>query len=591
MPPSHSAAPGPFASAVLRRALLIFLPAALVTGGVVLALVYQDRANERILYEQAGAHLVDLHADIITRELKAVQSDLLYLAKQKPLADFLSNGRTSKAELEDEYILFCGQKAVYDQIRYLDATGQERIRVNYDNGKPAAVADKELQPKGDRYYFTQTMHLERGEVFVSPFDLNVEHGEIEQPMKPVIRFATPVFDRDGAKRGIVILNYLGAALITRLAQVSVSFPGKAQLLNADGYFLMGATPSDEWGFMFGNKRTFATYHPEAWEHIAGNERGQFDTAQGLFTFRALAPGARKPLAPSPPAPLPRNGGEGGVDPDAADARLIVVSHVSPDVLTQRTTLLLHRLLLLYGVALLLLLGLAWYLGYVGALRREHERQLADSEGRLRTLSAQLITAQEEERRHIARDLHDEMGQVVTAMTLALQRAAHATDIDKKNDLIANSLKGAERLLHTIHEVVARVRPPLLDDLGLKDAVQSYLSDYEHRSGVPVRADLRFDSTDVPAIVSENIYRILQEALTNVSKHARATEVHVELHVSPKHGTLIVRDDGGGFDPASLDGKRLGILGMRERAELLDGTFTVQSAPAKGTEIRVTLPMR
>src|SRR5262249_52452261 len=136
MSASRTDAPGPFALAVLRRALLIFLPAALVTGGVVLALYYQDRANERILDEQARAHLVDLHADIIARELKAVQSDLLYLAKQKPLADFLSNGRTSKAELEDEYILFCGQKAVYDQIRYLDATGMERIRVNYDNGKP-----------------------------------------------------------------------------------------------------------------------------------------------------------------------------------------------------------------------------------------------------------------------------------------------------------------------------------------------------------------------------------------------------------------------------------------------------------------------
>jgi signal transduction histidine kinase len=581
MPPSPPNAPGPFALAVLRRALLIFLPAALVTGGVVLALYYQDRANERILYEQAGAHLVDLHADIIARELRAVESDLLYLANQKPLADFLSNGRTSKAELEDEYVLFCRQKAVYDQIRYLDDTGQERIRVNYDNGKPAAVAEKELQPKGDRYYFTQTMDLERGEVFVSPFDLNMEHGEIEQPLKPVIRFATPVFDRDGAKCGIVILNYLGAALIGKLSQVSVSFPGQAQLLNADGYFLMGATPSDEWGFMFGNKRTFATYHADEWRRIAEVERGQFHSAQGLFTFRALAPGAkRKQAAPA-----------GTTDPDAADAGLIVVSHVPPDVLTERTTLLVHRLLLLYGVVLLLLLGLAWYLGYVGALRREHERQLADSEGRLRSLSAQLITAQEEERRNIARDLHDEMGQVVTAMTLALQRAAHAADIDKKNDLIANSLKGAERLLHTIHEVAARVRPPLLDDLGLKDAVQSYLSDYEHRSGVAVRTDLRFECSDVPAIVSENVYRILQEALTNVSKHARATEVNVELHVSPRHATLIVRDDGAGFDLTSLDGKRLGILGMRERAELLDGTFAVQAEPGKGTEVRVTLPIR
>src|SRR5262249_18786521 len=240
--------------------------------------------------------------------------------------------------------------------------------------------------------------------------------------------------------------------------------------------------------------------------------------------------------------------------------------------------------------LVLVLGLAWYLGYAGALRLGHERRLAQSESRLRTLSAQLMNAQEEERRSIARDLHDEMGQVVTAMTLDLQRAAQAGDPDKKGELIARSLRGAERLLDSIHEVAGRIRPTLLDDLGLKDAVQSFLSDYEHRTGLAVHAQLQFENADVPAVVSENVYRILQEALTNVAKHARANAVAVSLSVDARRATLTVCDDGAGFEPAAVDGQRLGLLGMRERAELLEGTFTVKSQPGRGTEVAVSLPL-
>src|SRR5262249_37329838 len=154
-------------------------------------------------------------------------------------------------------------------------------------------------------------------------------------------------------------------------------------------------------------------------------------------------------------------------------------------------------------------------------RREQERKIAESESRLRSLSGQLMTAQEEERRSIARDLHDEMGQVVTAMTLDLQRAA-AAEPERKNELISHALLGAARLLDTIHEVAARIRPSLLDDLGLKDALRSFLSDYEHRTRVAVHADLQFERSDLPAGVSENVYRIVQEALTNVAKHAKAS---------------------------------------------------------------------
>src|SRR6202011_612885 len=103
--------------------------------------------------------------------------DLLYLANQAVLRSFLAARAKSRQELQDEYVLFCRQRGVYDQIRYLDTTGHERVRINYNDGRCAVVSESELQAKAGRYYFAQAMLLDRGEVFVSPFDLNVEHDQ------------------------------------------------------------------------------------------------------------------------------------------------------------------------------------------------------------------------------------------------------------------------------------------------------------------------------------------------------------------------------------------------------------------------------
>jgi signal transduction histidine kinase len=569
-----------FSAALLPRFFAAFLPLALLTAVAVLALYLNDRVSEHRLHVKEGSHLVDLHVNIIAGELKAAESELLYLANQDVLRKFLSGGSADARDaLQRNYVLFCDHRRVYDQIRFLDESGFEEIRINFNAGKPAAVKTGR-QKKGNRYYFTRTRLLKAGQVFVSPLDLNIEHGEIEIPHKPTIRLATPVFDNDRF-RGILILNYLGAGLLDKLARVSRTFPGSVYLLNRDGFFLRGPTPEDEWGFMLGHQRTFKARYPDAWQQR--DMTRQVETPEGLFTFRTfwpdLALSANPPEAAADPS-----------DPDAGDPSLQVVSFIPPEVLNSRPTQLLHTLLRLYAVVLAIILVLSWYLAYAGALRRRHELQLAQSEGRLRSLSTQLLTAHEEERRSLARDLHDELGQMVTSMTLDLQRAGANNDPPKKDELIGRALHGAEAMLDRIHEIASRVRPALLDDLGLKDAVQNLLCEYERRTGIVPRADLRFDRPDVPALVSDNVYRILQEGLTNVAKHAGAAEVFISLQTAAHKLALTIRDTGAGFAPQQLDGKRLGILGMRERAKLLNGTFTIRAAPAQGTEIQVTVPL-
>ncbi len=108
--------------------------------------------------------------------------------------------------MAEEYLRFCKAKGLYDQIRFIDDTGMEVVRASLNNGNPLKIPDGRLQSKADRYYFKDTISLDDGEVFVSPLDLNIEHGIIEQPLKPTIRFGTPVFDDSRQKRGIVVLN-------------------------------------------------------------------------------------------------------------------------------------------------------------------------------------------------------------------------------------------------------------------------------------------------------------------------------------------------------------------------------------------------
>ncbi len=352
--------------------------------------------------------------------------------------------------------------------------------------------------------------------------------------------------------------------------MAAGFEGSVWLLNPRGYYLRGPSTQDEWGFMLDHERSFASQFPDEWPRVSGPVRGQFRTSRGLFTFRTLGRDGRL-LAPGSGTDATRRGG-------ASDPWLVVLAHIPPDKLEDQANQALYGQLLLCAVLLLFVLILAWYLAYAWVLRRDQELVLADSAARLRILSSRLLTAQEDERRKVSRDLHDELGQVVTSMTLDLQRAAQAHAGDRKDELIARALTGAGRLLDHIHEISTRLRPTLLDDLGLKDAVQSLLSDFEKRTGISTRADLHFEPVPLPPAVSENVYRILQEALTNVSKHARAAEVFVTLRVADGVVNLAVRDAGAGLDPGTMDGTRLGILGMRERAELLDGALVVKSAP-------------
>lgn len=232
------------------------------------------------------------------------------------------------------------------------------------------------------------------------------------------------------------------------------------------------------------------------------------------------------------------------------------------------------------------------LSRANAMLQEQVTEKKMAEKALRALSAQLISAQEEERRRISRDLHDDLGQILTAISLDLQRAVRLQDPDQKRQAIERVLKSNQEARGRLRELSSLLRPAILDDVGLKEAVQTYVSEFASRTGI--RAELVFhcDNNDISADATTNLYRIIQEALTNISKYANAKSIFISLESSNDQIILMIQDDGVGFDLASVGTeKSLGLAGMKERSELLGGLFFLRSKPGKGTQIKVLLPGR
>ena len=204
------------------------------------------------------------------------------------------------------------------------------------------------------------------------------------------------------------------------------------------------------------------------------------------------------------------------------------------------------------------------------------------------LSRKVLVAQEEERARVARELHDELGQVLTAIRLELGWFKKRVDTDKQvdMDILQEAVKLVERATDESRRLVRGLRPPLLDDLGLEPALRLLVDEFKDHS--QVRCDLDFDVDDrlrVPHEIALCTYRILQESLTNVSRHAKATRVDVSLRVSSGKLGLDVVDDGRGFDPDRRHG--CGIEGMTERANLVNGSIRIQSTPGAGTRVSFT----
>jgi PAS domain S-box-containing protein len=221
-----------------------------------------------------------------------------------------------------------------------------------------------------------------------------------------------------------------------------------------------------------------------------------------------------------------------------------------------------------------------------------ERKRAEAERARTELLTRLVFAQEDERRRIAREMHDQFGEQLTALALAIRGLADAAGDNAAWRAKVDGLEAiAQRLDRDVDHLVWELRPTALDDLGLRAALANYIQDWSKRAGVAATLHTSGLLDDrLPSDAETALYRIAQEALTNVAKHAKAANVDVILERRTDSVLLIVEDDGVGFDPATAGGasQGFGLLGMHERAGLVGATLEIESSPGQGTTVLVRM---
>jgi signal transduction histidine kinase len=225
------------------------------------------------------------------------------------------------------------------------------------------------------------------------------------------------------------------------------------------------------------------------------------------------------------------------------------------------------------------------------LHRKSER-LRESEDKLRRLAAHLISVREEERAHIAREIHDELGQVLTGLKMEvtwLARRLKEPALIEKTDSMCRLIDSS---VQTVRKIATGLRPEMLDDMGLVAAVGWQAKEFQKRTGIRVRIKLPPETAKPDIDVATTMFRIFQEILTNVARHSRATRIDVDLDIAEDRVSLEVLDNGVGIAQADLDGRKsLGLLGMHERALLFGGEVKITGAGGEGTRVLVSIPLK
>ncbi len=258
--------------------------------------------------------------------------------------------------------------------------------------------------------------------------------------------------------------------------------------------------------------------------------------------------------------------------------------------------------ILIVIGALFLLALATGLYTLQANRKTFEKlqhlaeQLQVQSEQLRKLSWKLIDVQEATLRQVARDLHDEFGQILTALGTMLSRASRRAgeadlsllrDVEEVRKIVAETLE-------SVRDRSQMFRPAILDDFGLRQTLEWFVAQFSRQTGIDVHFQARLTDGFVPPEAAIHLYRIVQEALNNVARHSRAHEAWVTLDEHDQGLDLEVRDQGAGFEAgseASRSSGGVGVMGMRERAEHLGGTLSIQSACGSGTTVRASVPLK
>ena len=578
---------------VYRRKFLVrffvlstsIVAAILVVGLIALRIHLDVKATETVVKHET---LVKLAKNLLQHDFETVLSDLFFLANEDNVRLFLDSENAlpgMRRAVGKEFLNLSSTKRLYDQIRLIGVNGMERVRVNFNRGRPAIVPDSQLQNKDHRYYFKETISLSKGQYYISPIDLNIEGGQIETPFKPMVRFGMPVFDSSGDLSGVVILNYLGEIVLKQFRELMSGAYKSGVLLNADGYWLSSSNPNDEWGFMLGHDRTFGKRYPEVWKAIAKEESGQADIPEGMFMFTTINPLKDMPVYGDEPYNI-----------GAWMRNWKIISVATFDDLSLRV--FWEHLIEIYPLSFLILLSVLgcgfWAKALADKDLAQYQLRLAndglEKEVQERTRELRDEISVRKEAKEEIRKLNAELEKRVierTAELSAVNRELEAFGYSVSHDLRA-PLRGMDGFSHALLKdygdkldaegrgYLQRMRAAsqkmaqLIDDLLKLSRVTR--GEHERRKvdlsklAQAVAVELRQTTPErqvtfgiAPGVTAEGDARMIRIAFENLlgnawkftAKHDHAT---IEFGVADQDGkaAYFVRDDGAGFDMAYAD---------------------------------------
>ncbi|MEH6472923.1 MAG: diguanylate cyclase [Halopseudomonas sp.] len=224
-------------------------------------------------------------------EQRQAALDISLLARQTNLKAYRAGELSLEKQLNVDYSSFLDVMDSYDQLRFIDSQGVEKIRADRHQGLPRSVPAEQLQSKQHRSYFNKAMQLSQGEIYISELDLNMEYGEVSTPYRPVLRLATPFFNDRGDKDGLVIINLAAQQMLSHLVKPVQPLQGQLALLQEDGFWLYGVEEQRRWGNLFAGRRqhNFVLNQPDVWRQMQPLAQGSTKTDQGLYVYRKVTP--------------------------------------------------------------------------------------------------------------------------------------------------------------------------------------------------------------------------------------------------------------------------------------------------------------
>ncbi|TLS68243.1 hypothetical protein FEF65_04415 [Mariprofundus erugo] len=527
-------------------------------------------------------------------ELGHMSNALAFLVDQinlhNPIQDIQSTGT-----LSEDFLSFLRTSTLFDQIRLLNMDGQEVMRANYNNGHPALAS--ELQNKSDRYYFREGLKLKRGEVYVSPFDLNMENGHIEEPEKPTIRLLQPVYTPGGEKIGLLVINALGTAILTHLQmEMAASSAQHVSLLNEEGFWLAGPEKQDLWAFMFPGRenRTLANQAPQAWQAISRTKRSVSHDHGGTYISDTISP-----------ADLFSNFGLRVNGPTRREWKL--VAYYSDAYIDARVAGEHHMMMsgaIAFGIAIAIII-----LGLQRLIRESRLHRLAE----IRSLEAKAEQEKTAAMVTIAGGIGHEFNNILTgiigATYLIRSKLADRPELQARLHTIDHSCQRAAGL---VKHLMTFAQVDIFEKSGL------ILNELINRQATaiprPDNITLSLDVTPAPLYLEADYNKLeamLQHLLSNaIDAIADKTAGNIRLSLAAttadtlQYASLTIEDNGCGISPENLasvfdpffttkpqgEGVGLGLSLVHGVVHSLAGKISINSTPGHGTRVDILLPL-